>query len=376
MWGAGYRMRTLMTDAGRRGTSDSSACVYLCISMGKALHNKVNRQELRQRLKGEARARTTLSFYAYTRLADPKAFRDGFYVRLCELGVLGRIYVAFEGVNAQISVPEENFNAFKSYLDSIPFLKNIRLNIAVEDNPRSFFALIIKVREKIVADGISEENFDVRERGKHLTAQEFNALTDDPKTIVVDMRNHYESEVGYFENAIRPPMETFREGLPMVADMLAAEKDKHIVMYCTGGIRCEKASAYLRHKGFTNVYQLDGGIIEYSRQARQQGLRNKFIGKNFVFDERLGERISDDVIATCHICGTPSDTHTNCANDACHLLFIQCPDCAVKYEGCCSETCRDYLSLPEERKNELRGRIEFHGTRFSKSKPGLLRDKI
>lgn len=343
--------------------------------MRKTLHNKVNRRELRERLKSQNQPRTTLSFYAYTRLADPQAFRDEFYLELNNLEVLGRIYVAHEGVNAQISVPSGLLDDLKAYLDTIPFLKNIRLNIAVEDDPRSFFALIIKVRDKIVADGIAEENFDVRESGMHLSAREFNSLTDDPNTIVVDMRNHYESEVGFFEKAILPSMETFREGLPMVADMLAEEKEKHIVMYCTGGIRCEKASAYLRHKGFKNVYQLDGGIIEYSRQAKQQGLRNKFIGKNFVFDERLGERISDDVIATCHICGTPCDTHTNCANDACHLLFIQCAECAEKFSGCCSDDCKDFLALPAESKNEMRSRLEFNGTHFSKSKPGMLRIK-
>jgi len=167
-------------------------------------------------------------------------------------------------------------------------------------------------------------------------------------------------------------METFREGLPMVAEMLQEEKEKNIVMYCTGGIRCEKASAYLKYRGFHNVFQLDGGIIEYARQAEQKGLRNKFLGKNFVFDERLGERISDDVVAACHLCGAPCDTHTNCANDACHLLFIQCETCAKDYEGCCSVRCKEFIVLPEEERRLLRRTMEFNGTKFSKSKPGML----
>ncbi len=158
----------------------------------------------------------------------------------------------------------------------------------------------------------------------------------------------------------------------MVADMLEEQKDKHIVMYCTGGIRCEKASAFLKYKGFPNVYQLDGGIIEYARQVEREGIRNKFIGKNLVFDERLGERISDDVVATCHLCGTPCDTHTNCANDACHLLFIQCSTCAEDYAGCCSVLCKDFNALPAEEKKLKRSGIEFNGTRFSKSRPGML----
>jgi UPF0176 protein len=167
-------------------------------------------------------------------------------------------------------------------------------------------------------------------------------------------------------------METFREGLPMVAEMLSEGKDKPIVMYCTGGIRCEKASAYMKYKGFKNVYQLDGGIIEYARQVERSGLPNKFVGKNFVFDERLGERISEDVIATCHQCGSAADTHRNCANEACHLLFIQCPACQEKYAGCCSVDCVDFTRLTqEEQLHERKGRV-FNGTHFSKCRPGML----
>ncbi len=340
--------------------------------MGKALHNRVNRKELRQKVREETKLRTTLSFYAYARLEDPAAFRDAFYKGLGSMEVLGRIYVAHEGVNAQISIPGENLEIFRDFLETIPFLKNIRLNIAVEDDGKSFFTLAIKMRNKIVADGLEEDGFDVTNSGNHLNAAEFNHLSAQPDTIVVDMRNHYESEVGFFENAILPPMETFREGLPMVAEMLEEEKEKHIVMYCTGGIRCEKASAYLKYRGFKNVYQLDGGIIEYARQVAEQGLSNKFIGKNFVFDERLGERISDDIVATCHLCGKSCDTHTNCANDACHLLFIQCPECSGDYSGCCSVKCKEFIALPEEERKPLRGQIEFNGTKFSKSRPGML----
>lgn len=340
--------------------------------MGKLLHNRVNRDELRQKVKTEQQPRTTLSFYAYAKLPDPHRFRDEFYAGLSDLDVFGRIYVAREGVNAQISVPTQHFDDLKNYLDSISFLKGIRLNVAVEDDGKSFFTLAIKVKEKIVADGLNDAEFDVTDRGVHLSAADFNRLTDHPETIVVDMRNFYESEVGHFTNAILPPMETFREGLPMVAEMLSPARDKHIVMYCTGGIRCEKASAYMKYRGYKNVYQLDGGIIEYTRQAESQGLPNKFLGKNFVFDERLGERISEDVIATCHQCGKPSDHHTNCLNDACHLLFIQCPECRAAYEGCCSDECKDFAHLTaEERKKQRRDRV-FNGSKHSKCKPGML----
>lgn len=344
------------------------------LKMSKSLHNRINRRELRQHLRTENLPRITLSFYAYAHIEDPIAFRDAFYRQLHQLKVLGRIYVAHEGVNAQISVPADGFDALKEYLDTFPFLKDIRLNKAVEDDGKSFFALIIKVRQKIVADGLDDSTFDVTQSGIHLDAEAFNALTEDPDTVIVDMRNHYESEVGHFEKAILPPMETFREGLPMVADMLADQKEKKIIMYCTGGIRCEKASAYMKHKGYSNVFQLNGGIIEYARQVQAKGLTNKFIGKNFVFDERLGERISPEVIAACHQCGAPCDAHTNCANDACHLLFIQCPSCRDQYDGCCSSLCQEFYALPEDDQAAKRGTIVFNGTQFSKSKPGMLRE--
>lgn len=339
----------------------------------KRLFNRVNNRELKQKLEASNEPRTTLSFYQYHQLEDPQAFRNDLYLKLSECGVLGRIYVANEGINGQISVPTEQFETFKATLYSIPWLDGVRLNIAVEKDGKSFFKLAIKVREKIVADGLDDATFDVTKRGKHLRAPEVNALLDDPATIVVDMRNHYESEVGYFENAIRPDVETFREALPLVEDLLQEEKDKNIVMYCTGGIRCEKASAYYLHKGFHNVFMIDGGIIEYAHQCAEQGLPNKFIGKNFVFDERLGERISEDVVAKCHQCGKPCDTHKNCANDVCHVLFIQCEECAAKYHSCCSQQCADFTQLPAEEQEELKGKVEFNGTKFGKGRYRALR---
>ncbi|MCC6462477.1 MAG: rhodanese-related sulfurtransferase [Saprospiraceae bacterium] len=334
--------------------------------MTKFLYNRVSRRALKEQLQHSSEPRVTISFYRYVTLHNPRFFRDHFYGLLSEVGVLGRIYVAREGINAQISVPETQFEAYKAAMDSISFLQGIRLNIAIDDDGKSFFALIIKVREKIVADGIDDPAFDPSQFGEHLKAEAFNALTDHPDTILVDMRNHYESEVGHFEGAITPEVATFREELPYVADLLADAKDKNIVMYCTGGIRCEKASAYMRYRGFTNVFQLEGGIIEYARQVKAQGLRNKFVGKNFVFDERLGERISDKVIAQCHQCGAPCDDHTNCANEYCHILFLQCPACQARYEGCCSDTCRDFRHLPEEQRKEQAKTAVFNGSKFGK----------
>jgi UPF0176 protein len=284
------------------------------------------------------------------------------------VSVLGRIYVSNEGVNAQISVIEENYQILIEALNTITFLKDIRLNKAIEDNGKSFYKLKIKLRKKIVADGLNDTEFDVTNKGKHLTAAEFNELSSLEDSIIVDMRNHYESEVGHFDGAITPDVETFRQALPVVEEILEGKEDKNIIMYCTGGIRCEKASAYFKHRGFENVFQLEGGIIEYARQAKKQNIPNKFRGKNFVFDDRLGEKISDDVISSCHQCGQPSDVHVNCANDACHILFIQCISCQEKLDNCCSQKCSDFIKLPEETQLELRKTTEFNGTKFGKGR--------
>lgn len=335
------------------------------------LHNRVSQKELKQRLMEETDPRTTISFYHYFPIADPKAFRDELYRNLDVLKVFGRIYVAHEGINAQVSVPSHNFEAFKTYLYSIEPLNGIRLNIAVDDDGKSFWVLKIKVREKIVADGIDDPSFDMQNRGKYVDAERFNQLTDDPNTIVVDMRNHYEYEVGHFERAIEVPSDTFREQLPMAADMLKEAKDKNIIMYCTGGIRCEKASAFMLHQGFKNVFHLEGGIINYVNQAKEKGLPLKFHGKNFVFDNRLGERVTEEIISKCHQCGKPADTHVNCANEGCHLLFIQCEECRQKWEGTCSQECYDFIQLPLEEQKEARKGIDKGRNIFNKSRARL-----
>lgn len=334
----------------------------------KRLFNLVNNDELKEHMLQSEEARTTLSFYQYANIEHPEIFRDQLYLGLNEFKVYGRIHVAKEGINAQLSVPSHQFEAMRAYLYSFNFLNGVRLNIAVDDDGKSFYKLKIKVREKIVADGLSDTSFDVTKRGKELTAKEYNQLTDQEDTIIVDMRNHYESEVGYFEGAILPDVETFREALPLVEDMLEDKKDKNIIMYCTGGIRCEKASAYYLHKGFEKVHMVKGGIINYARQCEEEGLENKFIGKNFVFDERMGERISEEVIAKCHQCGKPCDVHVNCANDACHILFIQCEDCATEYHECCSKKCAEFKALPIDQQEQLKGTIEFNGTKFGKGR--------
>ncbi|MEP7280297.1 MAG: rhodanese-related sulfurtransferase [Bacteroidota bacterium] len=332
------------------------------------LHNRVSQKELKQRLYQEAEPRITLSFYQYFSITDPTFFRNELYKALETLRVFGRIYVAQEGINAQVSVPKSNFEHLQAYLYSMEPLNGIRLNIAVDDDGKSFWVLKIKVRDKIVADGIEDRGFSMEKKGKYVDARQMNALLEDKNTIVVDMRNHYEYEVGHFENALEVPSDTFREQLPMAVEMLKKEKEKNIIMYCTGGIRCEKASAFMLHNGFKNVFHLEGGIIHYAQQVKGAALENRFIGKNFVFDDRLGERITDDIIASCHQCGQPADAHTNCRNNGCHLLFIQCGDCATQYDGCCSAECQAVYNMSAEAQKELRKGLDKGMMIFNKSR--------
>ena len=335
------------------------------------LHNRISQKELKERLYQETEPRTTISFYHYFPISDPQQFRDDLYRDLEQLSVFGRIYVAHEGINAQISVPAGKFQSLQEHLYSIGPLNGIRLNIAVDDNGKSFWVLKVKVRDKIVADGITDPAFDMSKKGRYVNAEQMNELLKDPGTIVVDMRNHYEYEVGHFVKALEVPSDTFRDQLPMAVDMLKDKKDANIIMYCTGGIRCEKASAFMLHNGFKNVFHLEGGIINYAQQVKEKGMESQFIGKNFVFDDRLGERITEDILATCHQCGKPADTHVNCANEGCHLLFIQCEECKTKYAGCCSTACYDFNQLPEEESKVLRKGIDKGRNVFNKSRSRL-----
>lgn len=336
-----------------------------------ALHNRVSNRELKEKMMTEKEPRKTFSFYRYFLIDEPVIFRDAMYKKLLSFNVFGRIYIASEGINAQVSVPENHVEAFTKYLNEIPGLEQIRLNPAIHDDGKSFWVLKIKVRNKIVADGIEDPLFNMHQKGKYVDAFSMNKMMEDPQTIIVDMRNHYEYEVGHFVKAKELPSDTFREQLPMAIEMLNGNEDKNIVMYCTGGIRCEKASAWLLHKGFKNVFHLDGGIIQYAKQVEENNLENKFIGKNFVFDNRLGERVSGEIIAHCHQCGKPCDTHVNCANDGCHLLFIQCSECAEKMNHCCSDACKEMMALPDERRKQLRAGVDNGQHIFNKSKARL-----
>lgn len=318
------------------------------------LYNRIDRKILQKQLEEEKFNRVTLSFYKYAIIENPPELRDQLYMEWSELDVFGRIYLAHEGINAQLSLPEENLQRFKKALYSRPEFEGAPFKIAVEDDGKSFYKLIVKCRAKLVNDGLEDDSYDVTNVGKHLNAIEINQYLDDPETVIVDMRNHYEFEVGHFENALKPEGATFRDVLPEMVEKLKEKKENRLILYCTGGIRCEKASAYFRNEGFLDVNQIHGGIIDYARQVKTQHLENRYKGKNFVFDERLGEKIGEEIVSKCHQCGEPCDTHVNCGNQDCHILFIQCDNCKSNFNSCCSNDCKEFIEMNEEDKDKLR----------------------
>ena len=333
----------------------------------RPLEYGLTREQAEEKLRNENFERIPVSLYRYAHIQNPNKMREQLLAMWKNLDCLGRVYIAHEGINAQMSVPEHNWDGFKEQLYAIPEFTDVPFKIGVEGG-KAFIKLQIKIRKQIVADGLTMADYDISNVGNHLTAQEFNAAMDEEDTIVVDMRNHYESEIGHFDGAITPQVDTFREELPTVAEQLKGHEDKKVLLYCTGGIRCEKASAYLKHQGFRDVNQLHGGIIDYKHQVDREGLENKFLGSNYVFDERGREKIGDTIISTCHQCGNSCDRHVNCKNLACNLLFLQCEDCEQKMKTTCSLKCKRVVNMPIEKQKAY---YKKHGDgsqmRFSKS---------
>lgn len=311
--------------------------------------NKIERKILMERVKRETFRRKIFSFYRYVRIENPETFRDQLYQTWFPMNVLGRIFVATEGINAQMSVPESIWSDFLTTLNLFPQLQDIRMNDAVESGKYAFFKLDIRARDRILADGLDEHIFETSSIGTHLSPQEFHEMVGEKDVIVVDARNGYECDIGHFEGAVLPKNRTFAKVLPEIKNTLQNHKDKKILMYCTGGIRCEKASAYMKKEGFKHVFQLKGGIIHYANEIKKLNLKTKFIGSNFVFDERMAESITDHKLVSCQHCGNAHSSYSNCENVHCHGMMIQCPSCAQKYEHCCSSECMEKKSMQKKR---------------------------
>ena len=339
--------------------------------MKKELYNKKNIEDLKIDLQNEDFSRVTVSFYKYVELDDLEILRDDLYIEWRELNILGRAYIAREGINAQLSLPEEKLTLFMEKLNSRKPFIDIEIKTAIQEG-ESFYKLIIKVKKEIVAYKIPQDQYDMNIVGKHLSYKEFNEAINNGAT-VVDVRNYYEAEVGKFKNAIVPDIDRSEDLLPEIKRLLKGQKNNKVLMYCTGGIRCEKASSYLINHGFNDVNQLDGGIVKYANEINKNRVKSQFIGKNFVFDSRLGEDITNDIISNCHQCDNPADSHTNCLNQACHILFIQCMKCEKKYKGCCSKECSDFIKLPKEVQKDLfkKGEVKFTAQKSDKIKPKL-----
>ncbi len=320
------------------------------------LANKLNHEQALKRLAAETFSRQTISFYRYVPINEPARLRDELFSTWSELDVLGRVYLSHEGINAQISVPKPELDHFRKLIDASPLFANVEFKFAIEEPATAFWKLIVKVREHIVADGLEAGSYNLANVGTHLNAKEFNAAIEHG-ALVVDMRNKYESDIGRFENAVTPSSQTFGDELQEVVKLLDDKKDEKVLLYCTGGIRLEKASAFLKHTGIKDVNQLYGGIINYKHEIEQAGLESKFKGKNFVFDGRMAETVTPDILGKCFNCKSPADTYDNCSSDLCHALFIQCADCKKSMLGACSNECRSIAALPlEERKVVRKGR--------------------
>lgn len=279
-----------------------------------------------------------LAYYVFTEIKDPIEEVKRQKEILDSLQGKARIYISEEGVNAQLSLPANNTEAYINWLSENPIYKDAEVKLH-DWAEHAFAKLTVKIRKELVA---VDRKIDLSKRGEYLSPAEWKEKLDhkDSETILIDVRNNYESDVGHFEGAILPDLETFR-GFPEYAKHLAKTVDTKktkVMMYCTGGIRCELYSALLKDEGFDTVYQLKGGVIQYGLKEGKEHWR----GKLFVFDDRLVVPISEDnqeIISSCKFCGCKSDTYYNCANMDCNELFLSCPKCVEERKGCCRENC-------------------------------------
>lgn len=308
------------------------------------LCNRTSKKELKKKMLIDQEPRFVVSFYKYFFIKSTKEYRDQIYKNFYKYNVLGRVYISDEGINAQISIPVKWYFFVKNFLYTLdPELNNLFINKSLNNDVKAFWVLSVKIKKNIVNDGIKNPLFDSKNVGIYIKSKQVNMMLSDPKTIFVDMRNSYEYEIGHFPNAIEIKSQTFREQLQKVIQVIDYAKNKKIVMYCTGGIRCEKASAWMHFNGFKYVYHLKGGILGYVHDAKKNGLPILFQGSNFVFDNRMSEKISDKIISFCKQCHKPSDRYVNCSFDLCHLLFIQCKNCMIDFKNCCSENCMQHI---------------------------------
>ncbi|MPR36415.1 oxygen-dependent tRNA uridine(34) hydroxylase TrhO [Salmonirosea aquatica] len=281
-----------------------------------------------------------LLYYIYVRINDPETYRDEHHLFCIENNLLGRIIVSREGLNGTVSGLVEDCEAYMAYIRSDPRFAATQFKIE-EHDAHAFNKLHVRVKDEIVNSDLPVD--PTRRTGRHIEPSEFKEMMHDPDVVLVDMRSRYEHEVGRFKGAITFDMENLRE-LPEHIDEIVHLRNKKVITYCTGGIKCEKASAYLLDRGFENVYQLHGGIIRYGLEAGGEN----FDGKCYVFDNRVAvevNRVNPEVISTCYVCSEPCERMVNCANPDCNRHVPICASCGQKLSGACSDECLTHPNI-------------------------------
>ncbi|NIH41091.1 MAG: rhodanese-related sulfurtransferase [Buchnera aphidicola (Periphyllus aceris)] len=285
-------------------------------------------------------SRVNFSFYKYFYVKDVIKMKNKFQKCFKKLNIFGRIYISQEGVNVQANILKKFFNKMKKYIYKFDInLNKIYINIGLDNFKQSFFKLKIKIKKKLVSDNLNIDNFYKNYQKKYLNSVQVNDFLNDKSVIFIDVRNYYEYKIGHFKKAISIYSLTFRDQLENIIKYIKTYKKNKIVIYCTGGIRCEKIAYLMNFHGYKKVYQIYGGIIGYVNDCVKKKIPIKFLGKNFVFDFRLYETISKDILSNCHQCNQSSDYYVNCMNNKCNLLFIQCLSCSKIYQSFCSKKC-------------------------------------
>ena len=278
-------------------------------------------------------------YYNYTSITDTEAYREKHHLFCLKNNLLGRVVIAQEGLNGTVSGLTEDCKRYMTWLKNDPLFTGTNFDFKVESYETNVFAkLHVRVKGEIVN---SDLPVNPRARtGKHLEPADFKQmLKNDPDVVLVDMRSNYEHLVGKFKGAVTFDMENLRD-LPDHVEEIEHLKNKKIITYCTGGIKCEKASAYLLERGFENVYQLHGGIIKYGLEEGGED----FEGKCYVFDTRIKAEVNSvnpTSVSKCHICQTTSDKMVNCANPDCNAHLAICPKCLLEMDGACSQECKE-----------------------------------
>ena len=292
---------------------------------------------------------SVLLYYHYTRIPNPESFREKHHLFCLDLNLKGRIIVAPEGLNGTVSGNEEDCIKYMQHLEADPLFEGIEFKIDQSD-VHAFQKMHVRVKDEIVNSSL--QHIDPRQKtGEHLEPAQFKQMKDDDDVVVLDVRSNYEHSLGKFDNAVTLDIDNFRDFPEQVDELKEKYWDKKILTYCTGGIKCEKASAFLLEQGFENVYQLHGGIIKYGMEVGGED----FEGKCYVFDNRIAvdvNTVNPKVISRCYVCDEPSDRMVNCANPVCNRHVPICEKCGWELEGGCSDECRDH---PEKREYDGTG---------------------